>query len=367
MIFLKKNSLKRYKIYIIFSFAFFVGVTFAQTKIQAVNEEPRGTANLKINPNPETVTKVYPIGKGFKSGTTIETTNTSLTLGANGNSQLLAPHTIHKIKFDGVREQHITYTGKVVHYVNNKNSEYAISGKGIRFKSITTVFEVEVKGNKTRVKSIEGIVNTFQKVPVKLNNSFANGKKTKSNLSTTNFKSIQDGQELYFDSNPEPKPFASIQQALTFFEQELKQHQSMSFPEEQLADDNALIGELYLDLNEPNKAKTFFEKAIDYYENTGFSDQHLADLYVNLTEVSYDLENKNDFLYYGNKAIDLLIYENNFNEEDLYYAELEGDRFMISDIRKDLNYNYWNIAWIHEISGRQSDADYYYKLANDYN
>ncbi len=360
-----KLKIRNYSKLLIFVFMFVCIASNGQTAIKAVNGATSESANLMISGEQS---RSYPVGQVFNSGTTFETIGQTVELGANGNSQLLNPHTRHKIRFMGDKELHTTTKGKVSHDVNIPASRYKISTPGVEGSSITTKFEVEVVGNTTRIKSFEGTVNTFQKVPVNVNDAVSAGKGPKNKLNTTVYKSIHEGQELTFYDNPEPITYGSgsVQDALNDITQQLRQNEKMNFPEEQLADDNALIGELYLDMGEPDKAIPFFTEAIKYYENFYFTEQDIAEMELNLAEAYYILEKDSQFVFHGNNAVSLLLDENELNKEDLIYANLDGDEYAAELIMEDLYYNYFNIGWVYEISGDMEEANYYYNLADDY-
>jgi hypothetical protein len=336
-----------------------------QTAVRAINGQPYGTATLMISGQQA---KDYPVGQVFQSGTTFETASQTVELGAKGNTQILNPHTRHNIRFMGDKELHTTTKGKVSHHVNIPASRYKISTPGVDGSSITTKFEVEVVGNATRIKSFEGTVNTFQKVPVKVNDAVSAGKGPKNNLNTTVYKSIHEGQELTFYDNPKPVIYGAgtVQDALNDITKQLKQNEENGFPEELLADENALVGELYLDLGEPEAAIPYFKKAIGYYEHFYFAEQDIAEMNLNLAEAYYFLDDDRYFAFYGTEAIKLLLSENELNNEDLHYAEIDEDWDYVKFIKEDLNYNYYNIGWVYEIAGDTVSADHYYNLADEY-
>lgn len=359
-----KINIRDFSILLAFVFIFTIDISNGQTAIKTVNGNSNDAAKLIISGQQA---KSFPIGKVFNSGTSFETISQTIELGANGNTQLLNPHTRHKIRFIDDKELHTTTKGKVTHQVNIPESRYRISTPEVDGNSVTTNFEVEVVGSMTRIKSNEGTVNTFQKVPIVLKATSSNSKGPKNALNTTVHKSIHTGQEITFYSNPEPISYGNAQDALNVFTQQLKQYEDLSFPEEQLADDNALIGELYLDMDEPGQAIPYFLEAIKYYENFYFAEQDIAEMYLNLAEAYYYLGNANDFNYYGNEAISLLLSENEFYKEDLSFARIDGDNYTAELIEEDLYYNFYNIGWVYEISGDMNEANHFYEMAENYN
>ena len=359
----RKNT-KSYPFLVLLIFVFCYNNTISQTKTKISEKNKKGVI-LKIDDSNEAAN--YRMGEDFPSGTIFKTSNSSVILEANKNEQELQPNTRHKIIFDGVKETHITYKGKVKHFVNNNESEYTISGNHIKIKSITTIFEVEVNKKQVIVKSVEGKVNIFQKIPIKIKSSNTKSN-TKGNFSKTNFKSAIDGEILIFERYPDPySEEFTTNDALDFFIDELESHEDSNFPFEQLADDNNLIGELYLDLNQADEAIPYFDEALNYYRGIDFFEQELAEVYLNLTEAYSSIDNQyTNVKKYGDLAIKLLNDEIIFDLEDLDYAYEDGNYDLVKMINENLNYNYWNLGWVYEITNRQSLANENYEISKEY-
>lgn len=307
-------------------------------------------------------------GDRLPEGATIKTSNTKLKLNAEGNEQEILPNSTHSIvRITSKEHAHKTTKGKSVHYVNNKSVVYKASGKRIYAKAPGTIFSVAVDGEAESFNTLQGQITTVEEVKLLVKQDSKNVvSKRDRPLTTGKTTYINAGESKDFDGSTKVEKYDSYDEALSAIHQQLDKNRKSDYIDiEQIANEYILVGELLLDVGNPNNAITYFETAIGYFHDLEFRELSIAEGYLLLAEVYSILEDNIKVNKYANDAIDLLEPIMQMDSMEYQFAKEDGDYELMNDIAYDLFDEYDFLGWAYEVLGYDFKADSYYNKADN--
>jgi len=346
---------------------------FCQTSILAIEYQGSSInqANISIGqPKQAPVLTTIRVNQKFSSGTLFQVpSNTVVWLTSNGNKQRLGPGSKHIASTSAKGESHRTLFGSVKHYVSNVLNFYKASGPSKKYQLAVegTEFTVQAIGKDVRLQTTEGRVAIQRKVPVKIGEQVQDNQKRKRELSTVkvSYQNAGDPEQTFSYNNTEEVKFETFDEAVANLEKLLNKAFINGEDAEYLADEYALLGSIYLEMELPHKAIEPFEKAIELYEEIDEDDPLLAENYLDLAEAYYysgDEESGDD---YWNDALDILEDDLKYNLEDFNYFISEEDYETAWSVGMDIVDNYENLGWAYDLIDDIEKADDYYKKSDD--
>ena len=352
---------------------FFSNQMFCQTSILAIEYQGSSInqANISIGqPKQAPVLTTIRVNQKFSSGTLFQVpSNTVVWLTSNGNKQRLGPGSKHIASTSSKGESHRTLFGSVKHYVSNVLNFYKASGPSKKYQLAVegTEFTVQAIGKDVRLQTTEGRVAIQRKVPVKIGEQVQDNQKRKRELSTVkvSYQNAGDPEQTFSYNNTEEVKFETFDEAVANLEKLLNKAFINGEDAEYLADEYALLGSIYLEMELPHKAIEPFEKAIELYEEIDEDDPLLAENYLDLAEAYYysgDEESGDD---YWNDALDILEDDLKYNLEDFNYFISEEDYETAWSVGMDIVDNYENLGWAYDLIDDIEKANDYYKKSDD--
>lgn len=314
----------------------------------------------------------------YPSGTTFKTPpNTSISVLHKGQIQVMAGNSALKVVVlkNGVSAQ--TLSGQVQHILSDVKQKvgYYRAGNGYTWahaEGTNFVVRASSRSKSVNIQTSEGRVVITDEVPVRINQQAMtqgggrDGRELKTVVRTVNTA----GQQYVTKSQSQPKVFRTYAEAIAAFEAETNRLEySGGAYYEELADKFALIGELYLDVGEYDRAQEPLAKAFEYVQALDPEDPYVIDIMLYLAEASIygtDREVQNmgvdlirNFISIGQEAL-------NENIADFKYANNIGDSDWAWDLCYDLSDLYEYMGWAYDLLNQEEQANYYYKWADYY-
>lgn len=346
---------------------------FSQSTIVKLeyNGSEVGQANLTIalpkqQPQPMSVSK----HQKFQSGTLFAVpANTVVWLGSNGNNQRLGPGSRHMASAGTKGESHKTFWGSVKHYVKNKLNFYTASGPSNKQQGAVqgTVFTVSAVGKDVKFRTDEGRVAISRKVGVNITGQSQNSRNRSQQLETNKTSYLDAGNEqMYYHNSNEQISFASYEQAIAAFQQELDNLYTDGEDAEFIVEYYTLLGELLLDDARYEDAIDAFETAIELYEDElDPEDPLLADNYLGLAEAYFRAGYQQDGTNTWHKATDFIVKDLETNELDLnYFIQIE-DFETAWGIGMAAVDNLYNLGWAYYLINDTQNGDKFYAMARE--
>lgn len=304
----------------------------------------------------------------FSSGTLFAVpANTVVWLESNANRQRLGPGSRHMATAGPKGESHKTFWGSVTHYVQNKLNFYKASGPSNKQQGAVkgTTFTVSAVGKDVKFSTAKGRVAISQKVGLNIKEQSQNSRNRSQPLETTKTSYLDAGSEqLYYHDSNEQITFASYEEAITTFQQELDKLYLDGEDAEFIVEYYTLLGELLLDDERYEDAIEAFETAIELYEEElDPYDPLLADNYLGLAEAFIMAGYQDDGIETWNKAIDFIGQDLETNQIDLnYFIEIE-DYDTAWGIGLDVVDNFYNLGWAYYLINDTENGDKFFALA----
>ena len=309
-------------------FCFFTSISFAQFTIAGMqyNGQMVNQAKLTIHEpgqSPYTATVQYNPGKQYPFGTTITTFETAVSTIYKGQRQVIQPNSALKLIKEkyGLKAQ--TVKGTVDHILKDvkQNVGFYKAGNGYTWAHAEgTQFRVQASGNskKVNIATAEGRVTIIDQVPVKINQAATvniGGKKVGSTLNTTVRTTNTQGQSYSTGQSSKTFVYQTYEQAIDAFVRDTnyKEQTGTAYVEE-LAENYSLIGELYMEIGQFEKAIEPLGKAVEYMAILDPEDIYIIDTSLYLCEAMINT-NVSEYINIGNnlavEIINILIPELN--------------------------------------------------------
>ena len=346
---------------------------FAQSTIQKLefNGTEVGQVELTIAlPKQQPQNMRVSKNQTFASGTLFAVpANTVVWLGSNANHQRLGPGSRHMAAAGPKGESHKTFWGSVTHYVKNKLNFYKASGPSTKQQGAVkgTIFTVSAVGKDVKFSTKEGRVAISQKVGVNIKEQSQNSRNRSPQLETTKTSYLDAGREqLYYHNSNEQITFASYEQAINAFQQELDKLYLDGEDAEFIVEYYTLLGELFLDDERYEDAIETFETAIELYEDElDPYDPLLADNYLGLAEAFFMAGYQDEGIQTWNKATSFIVRDLETNEIDLnYFIQIE-DYDTAWGIGLDVVDNLDNLGWAYYLINDTVNGDKFYSMARE--
>lgn len=378
------------KLIIYFYLGFFLITNLTSAQFQIVGMQYNGPsgwvtvtqAHLTISEpgkQPYTQNVQYDYAKQYASGTTFTThENTSISIMYKGQTQVMYPNSTLKvvIESNGIKAQ--TLKGTVNHVLKDVKQKVGFykAGNGYTWAHAEgTQFIVQANGQSKNVKiqTSEGRVTIVDQVPVIINQSATTkiGGKAGAELNTTVRTTNSAGQQAYVTNQGAKKiQYQTYGEAIEAFEQEtLYKEQIGNAYVEELAENYSLIGELYMEIGEFDKAIEPLGKAFNYLSELDDEDLYIIDIYLYYCEAllnSTDTHNRQYGDQLTNKIISILKSELDDYLMDYNYAYEDGDEEWAWDLCYDLVDINEYLGWAYELLDNYPEATEYYNLAATY-
>jgi tetratricopeptide (TPR) repeat protein len=364
-------------------FLLFTTVSTAQFNIAGMknNGQVVYTAKLTIHEPgqaPYTESVQYNPNKYYSFGTTITTFETAVSTMYKGQRQIIHPNSALKLIKEkyGIKAQ--TVKGTVDHILKDvkQNVGFYKAGNGYTWAHAEgTQLRVQAAGHskKVNIETYEGQINIIDQVPVKINQTKTTnigGKKVGSELTTT-IRTLKRAGEAYSSGqNSRAIVYQTYEQAIDAFVRDTyNKEQSGTAYIEELAENYSLIGELYMEIGQFEKAIEPLGKAVEFMAMSDPEDIYIIDTSLYLSEAMIGT-NVAEYKNIGNnlavEIINILIAELNEYETEYKYAVDYQDEDWAWDICYDLVDINEYLGWAYELLNDFDKADEFYAWAYEY-
>ena len=366
---------------------FFTSSMFAQFQIVGMQKQGASgwavsqSAELSISiPGQQPFKGVVPFDayKQYPSGTTFTThANTAISILYKGQTQIVHPNSTLKVVIEkkGIKAQ--TLKGTVQHVLKDVKQKVGFykAGNGYTWAHAEgTQFTVQATGQskKVRIATSEGRVAIVDEVPVKINQTATTtgGGRDGRELNTTKRTYNGAGQEYTTNQNAAPVVFQTYEQAIDAFEQDTYQReQSGTAYIEELADNYGLIGELYMEIGQYDKAIEPLGKAVEYLTMSDPEDLYIIDTSLYFCEAllySSDAQNRSLGQQLTVEIINILIPELNEYLTEYNFAIQDQDEEWAWDLCYDLVDINEFLGWAYDLLDDEKKADEFYNWADEY-
>jgi tetratricopeptide (TPR) repeat protein len=276
---------------------------------------------------------------------------------------------------DGMSAQ--TLSGQVRHVLSDVKNKvgYYRAGNGYTWahaEGTNFVVAANSKSKSVNIQTDEGRIIITDEVPVQIGQTAKTkgGVRGARELKTVVRTENGAGQRYTTQAQTQPKKFNTYAEAIAEFEAETnKLEKSGQGYDEELADKFALIGELYMDIGEYDRAQEPLYKAMGYTAALDSEDLYILDVMLYLAEACiYGTDAK--IQEAGVKMVREFIGEGEgiLNEYlvDYKYANDQGDADWAWDLCYDLVDLNEYLGWAHDLLNQKDKAAYYYKEADHY-
>lgn len=342
---------------------------------------PTNSVNMTISipgQAPYTGQVIQDARKQYPSGTTFVTPpNTSISVFHAGQMQIMGGNSTLKVVVlkDGMSAQ--TLSGQVRHVLSDVKNKvgYYRAGNGYTWahaEGTNFVVTASSKSKAVNIQTDEGRVVITDEVPVQIGQSAVTegGGRGARELKTVVRTVNEAGQQYTTQAQTQPKKFRTYAEAIAEFEAETNRlEESGQGYYEELADKFALIGELYMDIGEYDRAQEPLYKAFEYTEALDSEDLYVLDIMLYLAEACiYGTDSE-----IQKAGVDMV---RGFIEEgevvlsdyiaDYKYANDLGDADWAWDLCYDLGDLNEYLGWAHDLLNQEEKAEFYYKWADNY-
>lgn len=369
--------------YFSLSFLLLSNLSSAQFTIAGMkyNGQTVTQANLTIHEpgkSPYTAAIQYNPSKQYPMGTTITTFETAVSTMYNNQIQIIHPNSALKLIKEkyGLKAQ--TVKGTIDHIARDvkNNVGFYKAGNGYTWAHVEgTQFRVQAVGNSKNVNisTHEGRVNIIDQVPVTINQQASmniGGKKVGSQLNTTVRVTSTQGQSYSTGQSSKTFVYQTYEQAIDAFVRETNyKEQTNTAYYEELAENYSLIGELYMEIGQFEKAIEPLGKAVDYMSRVDPEDIYILDTSLYLCEAMINTD-ITEYINAGNELaveiINILIPELNEYITEYKYALQYQDDDWAWDLCYDLVDINKYIGWAYELLENYDKSDEFYAWADEY-
>jgi len=314
----------------------------------------------------------------YPFGTTITTFDTAISTMYKGQRQVIHPNSALKLIKEqyGIKAQ--TVKGTVDHILKDvkQNVGFYKAGNGYTWAHAEgTELRVQATGHSkaVNIETFEGQINIIDQVPVKINQAATasiGGKKVGSDLTTTVRTTNTAGNTYSSNQSSQPIVYQTYEQAIdAFVNDTYNKEQSGTAYVEELAENYGLIGELYMEIGQFEKAIEPLGKAVEFMAMLDPEDIYILDTSLYLCEAMIST-NVPEYQNIGNnltvEIINILLPElNEYISEYNYAMQYEDD-----DWAWDLCYDLVDIneylGWAYELLENYDKADEFYAWADEY-
>jgi len=169
---------------------------------------------------------------------------------------------------------------------------------------------------------------------------------------------------MSFDEEMEDVMYDTYEDAINAYKNQLGSDQYGYVDAELMADDNMVLGELYLDEGMVNEAIGYFNQAIQYYNQLDFAEIDIAEASLLIAEAYYMAEDYGNVDRYARQAIAYIQPVMEYDREDYQYAYEDKDYYLMEEIAFDLFFDYDYMGWAYELLGYPDTAQQYYDAAD---
>lgn len=328
---------------------------------------------------PYTQNVQYDYAKQYASGTTFTThENTSISIMYKGQTQVMYPNSTLKvvIESNGIKAQ--TLKGTVNHILKDVKQKVGFykAGNGYTWAHAEgTQFIVQASGQSKNVKiqTSEGRVTIVDQVPVVINQSATTkiGGKAGAELNTTVRTTNSAGQQAYVTNQGSNKiQYQTYGEAIEAFEKEIRyKEQSGNAYIEELAENYSLIGELYMEIGEFDRAIEPLGKAVEYLSALDDEDLYIIDTSLFYSEALINSSISDNRTIGNNLVIQIInILTPVLNEyiAEYNFANEDGDEDWAWDLCYDLVDINEYLGWSYELLNNDAKANEFYNWADTY-
>ena len=167
---------------------------------------------------------------------------------------------------------------------NEKGTTAASKGTVFTFTDLS-----DGKNEKATITTAEGTINIIDEVPCTINGEPVKNNR-KGGVTTKSVSQTQTAGDNAFTSSDEPLDYASLDAAVNYINNEINGGET---DPEDIADDLMCLGDLYMDMEQPEQAIKPYSKAADYYL-AEYGDDDLSTIEARLSLAQAYIEANND-------------------------------------------------------------------------
>ncbi len=351
--------------------------------------KPAESVNLIIlvpNASPFNGPVNFDPNKVYNSGTTFKTPDsTSISILCKGQKQIMRPNSTLTLTIENNGITAKIKRGSVQHFLHDVKEKLSFykAGNGYTWAHAEgTIFEVEAyeKSKKMKFSTQEGTIAVIEEVPIKIIEKTKNpidsiGKADERQLFSSKKTLVSAGEE-YISNIGQPIVYETYEDALKAIDNEsTKNDEAVDLDnrdptqKEELADHYTLLGGLYLENGQSDKAIEPLRKALKYHQLTNPEGLLTTETNLYLSEAlihSGDINGKIEGEGYAKEIIKTL--ENKLYKkiDDLGYATKNKDFDLVWDIKNKLVAICKYLGWSYDLLEVPETAKQYYDFAHEF-
>jgi hypothetical protein len=360
-------------------FLFSLNSIYAQKSSVITGLAFNGKSATSVNMN------IFPPGKG--SNKTVANINDHLLAGTR---MIIPPNAIVKLESPGGTQVIKPTQGKPIEYTVDftaggenhvvkglgaqiENTVKKIAGynyrntneKGTTAASKGTIFTFtnisDGKHEKATITTAEGTINIIDKVPCTINGQPVKNDR-KGGVTTKSVSQTQNAGDNEFTSSDNPLDYPSLDAAVNYINNEINGGET---DPEDVADDLMCLGDLYMDMEQPETAIKPYSKAADNYQEVS-GDDDLSTIEARLSLAHAYIEANNDAQGSAIVADCISVLEDNLEPDmdDLDFAKQNNDTQSVYFLCDEITEIYDFLGWAYDIKGDHSKSETYYNKAD---
>lgn len=300
-----------------------------------------------IIPSGTTVMLQSPGGKQICSSTQGKSMEYTVKITSQGEN--------HVVKGKGAQVQSVVSKSVGYNYRVNNGRGTTSAARGTEF----TFTDMSEENRELAVISTqEGSINIIDEVPLNIGGQA--GKDKRGNPLTKSIASVQNQGDGNYNSTNQPVYYNDYSQAISYLASEV----NAIVDQEEKADNLLCLGDLYMDVDQPqNAANVYYQAYSIFYNFYGEDDLDTLEAELSVADALAYSDQADEAYKYLNHARNILLEMEQFDIEDLdYLSQLdyydEEEAFAICDELSDI---YDLLGWSYEIEGDDDQSDHYYQ------
>jgi len=264
----------------------------------------------------------------------------------------------HTVKGTGAQIENAVK--KIVGYnyrnTNEKGTTAASKGTVFTFTDLS-----EGKDEKATITTAEGTISIIDKIPCTINGEPVKNNR-KGGVTTKSVSQTQTAGDNAFTSSNEPLDYASLDAAIDYITDEINGGET---DPEDIADDLMCLGDLYMDMDQPEQAIKPYSNAADYYQQQ-YGDDDLSTIEARLALAQAYMEANNDAQGSAIVTESISILEDilDYDLDDLDFAKQNDDSESVYFLCDEITETYDFLGWAYDIKGDQAQSEDYYNKAD---
>lgn len=307
----------------------------------------------------------------------------------SGTRLIIQANTIVLLQSAGGKQKIQSVSGKPIEYsveTNSKGENHTVKGNGAQLENtVNKIVGHSYKANNGRgstasshgtiftftdysdnnkeaakIKTDEGSITITDAVPVEVKGTPQNDNKRNREITQSVSKNQNAGDAEYTTSD-QAIEYSSFEQALQAVSKDIDYENI----DEETADDLTCIGDLYMDMNQPEKAVIPYQKAFDFYYNYyGNEDLTTLETQISLADALLNIpddKTKADGHSLVSQALNTLQDELAMTLDDYNFMREEQDEEGLALICDDVIELYSLLGFAYDVEGSEAKSNEYYE------